>query len=140
MTSKRIPLIVLLVILMAVPAAAGNTQKRNAALVSAGKWLRLIDSGKYGESWNEAAEFFRNSVSREQWSQSLMSVRKPLGRLISRKVKTKTYTTSLPGAPDGEYVVIQFKTSFEYKQSAIETVAPMIEGDGKWRVSGYYIK
>ncbi len=44
------------------------------------------------------------------------------------------------GAPDGEYVVIQFETSFEHKRSAIETVTPMMDRDGKWRVSGYYIK
>jgi hypothetical protein len=44
------------------------------------------------------------------------------------------------GPPDGEYVVIQFETSFENKKSAIETVTPMLDQDGKWRVSGYFIK
>ena len=47
---------------------------------------------------------------------------------------------ALPGAPDGEYVVIQYESSFEHKQSAIETVTPMLDTDGKWRVSGYFIK
>ncbi|MDY6990555.1 MAG: DUF4019 domain-containing protein [Thermodesulfobacteriota bacterium] len=61
-------------------------------------------------------------------------------RVISRKVKAKAYKTSLPGAPDGEYVVIQFDTSFEYKEKAVETVTPMMDKDGLWRVSGYYIK
>jgi hypothetical protein len=50
------------------------------------------------------------------------------------------YKTSLPGAPDGDYVVIQFVTSFGNKKSAIETVTPMLEKDGSWRVSGYYIR
>jgi hypothetical protein len=79
-------------------------------------------------------------VKEEQWKQSLQAVRKPLGKLITRKIKTKTYKTSLPGAPDGDYVVIQFETSFEHKKSAIETVTPLMDKDGKWRVSGYYIK
>ncbi len=48
--------------------------------------------------------------------------------------------TSLPGAPDGEYVVIQYNTEFENKKVAIETITPMLDDDGKWRVSGYYIK
>jgi hypothetical protein len=69
-----------------------------------------------------------------------MAARQPLGKLISRKVKSATYATSLPGAPDGQYVVIQFKTSFENKKSGIETVTPIIDKDGNWRVSGYYIK
>jgi hypothetical protein len=46
----------------------------------------------------------------------------------------------LPGAPDGEYVVIQYETSFEKKAFAIETVTPSFEKDGIWRVSGYYIE
>jgi hypothetical protein len=67
-------------------------------------------------------------------------VRKPLGKVIKRSVKSKQYATSLPGAPDGEYVIIQYETSFEKKKVSIETVTPMLEKDGKWRVSGYYIK
>ncbi len=53
---------------------------------------------------------------------------------------SKLYATSLPGAPKGQYVVVQYKTSFANKPSAIETITPMLEKDKKWRVSGYYIK
>ena len=59
---------------------------------------------------------------------------------MSRQVISTKYATSLPGAPDGEYVVIQFKTSFENKASAVETVTPMKDPDGEWRVGGYFIK
>jgi len=37
-------------------------------------------------------------------------------------------------------VVIQFQTSYENKKSAVETVTPMVDPDGEWRVSGYYIR
>ena len=67
-------------------------------------------------------------------------MRKPFGKNLSRQLKSAHYRTSLPGAPDGEYVVVQFKASFENKKSAIETVTPMLDKDGKWRVSGYYMK
>ena len=119
---------------------AGDSEKEKSALNSAEKWLGIVDAGKFAESWKEAAEFFRNAVKQEQWEQSLEAVRKPLGKLVLRKVKTKTYSTSLPGAPDGEYVVIQFESLFEKKKLAVETVIPMLEKDGKWRVSGYYLK
>ena len=66
--------------------------------------------------------------------------REPLGKLIERKLKSTQYTTTAPGAPDGQYVIIQFNTSFENKKNAVETVTPMKDKDGKWRVSGYYIK
>ena len=70
----------------------------------------------------------------------LQSVRTPLGRVISRKLKTKVYKTSLPGAPDGQCVVIQFEASFQNKKSAIETVTPIFDKEARWRASGYYIK
>lgn len=36
--------------------------------------------------------------------------------------------------------MIQFKTVFENKKAAIETVTPKLDSDGNWRVSGYYIR
>jgi hypothetical protein len=122
----------------------GNAQTypeaEKMALEAANSWLNLVDQQKYGESWQEASSYFKGAVSREQWQQSMESVRKPLGKKLSRSPKSKQYLTSLPGAPDGAYVVIQFQTSFEHKKSAIETVTPMRDSDGKWRVSGYYIR
>jgi hypothetical protein len=50
------------------------------------------------------------------------------------------YSRTLPGAPDGEYVVIQYSSQFANKASAVETVTPMREKDGSWKVSGYYVK
>jgi len=117
-----------------------NPTAEKAALTSADKWLALVDEGKYSRSWDQAAEYFRNAVTRDQWIASLKAVRAPLGKLVARKLKSKQYTKTLPGAPDGEYVVIQYETQFEKKNSAVETVTPMLEKDGQWRVSGYYIK
>ena len=117
-----------------------NPTAEKAALTSTDAWLALVDGGKYSESWDQAAEYFRNAVTKEQWIASLKAVRTPLGKLVSRKPKSKKYTKTLPGAPDGEYVVIEYETQFEKKKSATETVTPMLDKDGKWRVSGYYIK
>jgi hypothetical protein len=66
----------------------------------------------------------------------------PINNLISkgRCSMTKQYATSLPGAPDGQYVVIQYKTAFENKKAGVETITPMLDKDKKWRVSGYFIK
>jgi hypothetical protein len=135
--SKIIPFFLMILILTAVPLEAANLSRESAALIATGKWLGLIDAGNYTESRDKAAESFRKAVTPEQWRQSLQTVREPLGKLFLRRVKTKTYTTSLPGLPDGEYVVIEFDTFFEYKQSAIETVTSVLERDGQWKVIGY---
>jgi len=140
MIRKIVCLVIMGLILTVIVAVGGSPEKEKPAVASAERWLGLVDQGKYAESWKEAAALFRNAINQGQWEQSLQGVRKPLGKLITRKIRTKTYRTSLPGAPDGEYVVIEFESSFENKKSAVETVTPMMDKDGKWRVSGYYIK
>lgn len=117
------------------------TQKPEAlAQKSAEAWLALADAGKYAETWDGAAAFFKSAITKERWVSALKSTRGPLGAMRFRKLKSATYTKTLPGAPDGEYVVIQYDTSFENKESAVETITPMLDKDGKWRVSGYFIK
>ena len=63
-----------------------------------------------------------------------------LGALQSRQLLSATEAHSLPGAPDGQYYVLRYHSSFEKKAEATETVTPMKDEDGHWRVSGYYIK
>lgn len=140
MKHKIIPMILLSLVFIGTPAMATDSEKEAAALVAAEKWVALIDDGNYAESWRAAATFFRQSVPAEQWEQLIKSARKPLGKTLSRKSRVTTYTTSPPGAPDGEYVIILFDTSFQNKKTAVETITPMIDKDGNWRVSGYYIR
>jgi hypothetical protein len=107
---------------------------------AAESWLALVDSGKYGDSWEQAASLFKGAITKGKWEEALNGTRKPLGKLESRKLLGATYTKELPGAPDGDYVVIQYSSSFANKKSATETVTPAREKDGTWRVAGYFIK
>jgi hypothetical protein len=122
-------------------AAEGELANKKAAAVAVAKaWLALVDEGKYAESWDDAAELFQGAVPKGQWVQQLGGARDPLGKVLKRELKSNAYKTSLPGAPDGEYVVVQFETSFANKKAALEIVTPMLEEDGGWRVSGYFIR
>jgi hypothetical protein len=122
------------------PAQAQDAQKVASAEAAALKWLTLTDAGDYARSWDAAAAPFQASISKSNWTTALTHARQPLGNLISRQVTSATYTRSLPGAPDGEYVVVQYEAHFEHKGSAIETVTPLLEKDGSWKVSGYFIR
>jgi hypothetical protein len=140
MTSRsRLALLALLALVLQPPAIAAETPETEA-LEAAETWLALVDSGDYAKSWDAAAAYFKGAITKEKWGQALKGVRPPLGKVLSREVKAKQFATSLPGAPDGEYVVIQFETSFENKSTAVETVTPMKDEDGKWRVSGYFVR
>ncbi len=132
--------LMLLVLSMLVCGLFAQTEKETQAIVEAKAWLALVDSGDYEKSWENASSLFRNALDQAGWKQELGATRAPLGKVITREVKSAEFATSLPGAPDGEYVVIQFSTKFEMKNAAIETVTPMLDKDGTWRVSGYFIK
>lgn len=114
-------------------------EKTEEAVTVARQWLALVDAKEYKKSWEEAAPYFQEHVALPLWEQQIAAVRKPLGKVTSRELMRAQYATALPGAPEGEYVVIQFKTNFADKPDSIETVTPMM-ADGSWRVSGYYIK
>ena len=111
-----------------------------AAISAAQTWLTEIDNGDYAQSWQNASAFFQNAITEDKWKTALETVRKPLGDLVLRKLKSAKATAELPGAPAGQYVVMQFETSFANKKSAIETVTFMQEKDGQWKSCGYFIK
>jgi Protein of unknown function (DUF4019) len=130
---------ILLAVAASRPAiAAGGPE--DAARASAASWLALVDQQKYDESWEQAAKLFKGAVTKDQWQSAAAAARGPLGKLVSRKIKSSQYTEQLPGAPDGRYVVIQYDSAFEKKALAIETVTPMVDPDGNWRVSGYFVR
>ena len=111
-----------------------------AAQTSAEAWLSLVDNQSYAASWDTAASLFKNAITKEKWQDSAKVARTPFGSMKVRTLKSATATTTLPGAPDGEYVVFQFNTSFQQKVAAIETITAIREKDGTWHVGGYYIK
>ena len=130
----------LTLLLALVVARAGADEVPAAAEKSTLSWLSLTDRGQYEQSWSDAASLFQAAISSADWARSLTAVRSPLGKLKSREVSSATFSRTLPGAPDGDYVVFRFSTSFENKASAIETVTAMKDKDETWRVAGYYIK
>ena len=133
-------ILVLLFNFVTTTARAADQAAVDEATKAADRWLKLVDAGDYKQSWNTACSLFRNAVTADQWAQQVGSVRKQVGALVSRKLKSAQYATSLPGAPSGKYVVIQYDSVFKNKSDAVETVTPMLDKDGQWRVSGYFIR
>jgi hypothetical protein len=128
------------ILFMVTPLMLAQNKVAEQGQKVAESWLALVDAGDYGASWDQAASIFKAAITKEQWQKTIASSRGEFGKMLSRKLKSAQHTTSLPGAPDGQYVVIQFDTTFENKKSAVETITPMLDKDGQWRVSGYFIR
>jgi hypothetical protein len=138
---KQLATLVVLAAALAAPLAHGQQQDavRNA-VDAADRWLVAADAQDGAATWDQAASAFQAATSKAAWTAALKDVRQPLGAVLSRKVASSAFKRSLPGAPDGEYVVIQYDTQFAHKAHAVETVVPMRERDGSWKVSGYFVK
>jgi hypothetical protein len=136
----RFSMLVALVSILGARSIQAQESSTKTAQTSVETWLSLIDKRSYAASWDTAATLFRNAITQEKWQAAAQAARTPLGQMKSRTLQNATSTTTLPGAPDGEYVVFQFRASFENKSAAVETVTAIREKDGTWHVGGYFIK
>ena len=116
------------------------TEPTALAKTVAKDWLQKIGSSNYRASWQTAAALFKAAISAEAWQHTAQAARAPLGKMRNRTESAATFTQSLPGAPDGQYVVIQFNSKFENKANATETVTVAQDQDRVWRVAGYFIQ
>ena len=122
------------------PTTTAQPTPEQSAQRATEEWLVLVDAEKHAESWEAAAQAFRSAVGKDQWATAVTAARGPLGKLKLRKLKSATYTKTLPGVPNGEYVVVIYESEFENKPAAQETVIPMKDKDSQWRVAAYFVK
>jgi hypothetical protein len=128
-----------LVLLTAMPATAQDARE-STVQAAARAWLAIIDRGDYDASWKAAGEKFRNAINMERWAEAAKGVRGPLGKVTQRSSLKTNFTRSFPGAPDGDYALVVFRTAFEKKTEGEETVTLEHEADGQWHVIGYFIR
>lgn len=119
---------------------AQTTPDETAALLSDTQWLHLIDAGDYPGAWKSAAKIMQDGAPEPDLAKAIRNARTPLGAFSTRNVKQVHTTKSMPGAPDGLYVVAEYSTQFTNKPDGIETVVASKERDGTWRVSGYFVR
>lgn len=124
----------------ALSAQSVDDANEQAAVASAEAWLRYADTGMYQEGWSAAASLFRDAVTAEQWEAAARQVLAQTGTIVSRALREATYSTSLPQAPAGEYVVIEYRSAFQLAPAAVETVVMRKEGDAEWKAIGYTVR
>ena len=131
----------LVMLLFMLPAekvfSATSAGKDAAAIEAAELFVGLIDLGDVDRSWEKASTLFADRFSKDEWSAFVSGARPEFGQVLQRTLKGSQYVTSIPGAPAGEYVLILFISSFEHRDSAVETVTATLDPDGRWRVAGY---
>lgn len=112
-------------------------QNEDAARKAADKWLALLDEGKYPDAWKQASKHSRPQISNDEWHAQLKSMREAAGALKSRNFTSAKASKTHPGAPDGDYMILEYASSFDKKSKATEIV--VLSREGGWKIAGYSI-
>ncbi|SRR6266404_9709234 len=120
--------------------ALAQDPKATAAQAAARDWLALADRSDAQGSWNAAGKKFQEAIPVSGWSGALAKAREPLGSVKDRTISKTGFKNTFPGAPEGDYALIVYTTSFANKARSRETLTLERESDGKWRVVGYLIR
>ena len=121
------------------PAADPHIGEEQAAERQALGFLGYLDHGRYADSYAYTGMLIRAQLDQDSFAKQLEKARAGTGALLSRELIDASYTTTVPGAPEGQYVMLHYGASFANRQEAVETMT-LAFAKGYWRVSGYYIK
>jgi hypothetical protein len=127
------------VVILCVSCAPVEDTGQVQAEAVAKSWMGLVDSGQYDKAYEEFAARIRVGETKERFLERMRGRRAPLGSVISRSLVSAKFTHTLRGAPDGNYEIFVYHTTFRAKSSATEEVVVTKES-GSWQVSGYHFK
>ena len=111
------------------------------AVARANKWFSVMDAGNYAQAYAMFPARIRSGgdAIEKQCIGTWRARRTPLGRTLSRRFVKAYFGTTLAGSPDGYYEFLFYKTSFQHKAQAIESVT-LNKESGQWQVSGYHVR
>ena len=137
----RCALVLLGAALLLTSVAHAQDPRASAAQSAARQFLALTDRGDAKASWQATGKQFQNGITELQWAKALGQVRTPVGEVVDRALSSTEFLRTFPGAGgEGDYVILQYRTSFAQLTGARESLTLEREADGVWRVIGYIIR
>jgi hypothetical protein len=115
------------------PSIRDDRDAVNAGL----KWLTLIDGGNAGAAWDDSAPQLKKAVTREKFVAAMRELRKPLGKLATRNPVRFARSHEMPGAPSGDYAIIEYEAKFAGGKKLAEVLVWTLADGDIWRVAGY---
>ncbi|QIG52814.1 DUF4019 domain-containing protein [Altererythrobacter sp. BO-6] len=117
------------------PAAADDP----VSIARAEKFMARVDARDWEGSWKATGPYFRSQASLAEWTKLIEPVRTPLGKVESRRLVSVQRTSTVPGAPEGDYQIIQFQTDFAGREMIATETVVMLRGQNGWEIVGFFI-
>jgi Protein of unknown function (DUF4019) len=121
------------------PGDDPHAAEEQAAERQALGFLGYLDQGRFPDSYAYTGMLIRAQLDRDAYAAQIEKTRAGAGALLGRDPIDASYTTTVAGAPAGQYIVLHYHSNFAGRGEAVETVT-LAFAKGYWRVSGYYIK
>jgi hypothetical protein len=118
---------------------AQASPEEQAAQRQALGFLGYLDGGRFADSYAYTGSLMRSQLDREAYAAKVQSSRASVGTLQGRELIDAIPTQTVPGAPDGQYIVLHYHANFSNFSDAVETIT-LAFSKGYWRIVGYYIK
>ena len=109
----------------------------SAAEQAASRWFDLLADANYAASWEQAAPYFREHVTREQWIVNAGMLDRQFHRRDQRRLVEARWLQDEPPLPRAEYVVLRWLTVLDEFRQVGERVIMSHERDGTWRPATY---
>jgi hypothetical protein len=121
------------------PGSDPHTTEEQAAQRQALGFLGYLDHGRFADSYAYTGMLIRSQLDREAFASQVEKARSGTGAIQARELIDAGYSTTVPGAPEGQYVVLHYHSSFANRPDTVETLT-LAMAKGYWRVDGWYIK
>jgi hypothetical protein len=110
-----------------------------AGVQLAKEYVTELDQGRYAQSWEKGGFLFRQTVSQDDWVKALKLIRQPLGKAMSRKLQERRMIKDPYNLLKGQFMVVEYDTSFEKAPEGRELLILRSGSDGVWHVASYEV-
>lgn len=100
-------------------------------------WLKILDEGKYKETWERAGSQLQNGIAIDKWQKSFEANFNINGSMTERKLHSANPRKIVNGI-EGEYQLMIFDSSYERKSKVTEIVYTKIVDGCNWKVVLYH--
>jgi hypothetical protein len=126
-------------ILLAVPVGAETLTSDHLDRQARG-YLEFLDQNNFEEAWEEMSDLFRSLNNKTHWQNQQQVIRSIYGPLSFRQLLRFSYRQSYSLSPDGEYVIVQYKSGYQNRTDTVETVVFDCRNDPECSIREYIIK
>ena len=132
---------VLCILFLFIPfTLTAHSQSNSEAQSVAQQFLSTLDNSDYESSWHGSSEILKRLKPLDVYIREQDNNQYLFGKALDRYDLTIKERQAMPELPDGDYVLLVYRTKFERKAEAWELVTVLKEFDEQWRVVDYEVR